>query len=77
MEQMMADPAAASSPNMAAMMASMDVVKHEHMWFSLAGFGLAAAKLLSDGGRLRGRLGATLWCVFAIALGAYMMGYTE
>ncbi len=77
MEQMMADPSAASSPNMAAMMASMDLVKHEHMWFSLAGFGLAAAKLLADGGRLKGRLGATLWCLFAIVLGAYMMGYTE
>ena len=77
MEKMMADPSLASSPNMAAMMASMDVVKHEHMWFSIAGFGLAAAKLLADGGRLKGRLGATLWCVFAIVLGVYMMGYTE
>jgi hypothetical protein len=77
MEQMMADPAAASSPGMAAMMASMDLVKHEHMWFSFLGFGLAAGKLFADGGRLRGRLGASLWCLFAIALGAYMMGYTE
>lgn len=77
MEKMMADPAAASNPNMASMMASMEIVKHEHMWFSVAGFGLAAAKLLADGGRLKGRLGATLWCLFAIVLGAYMMGYTE
>ncbi len=77
MEQMMADPNAASSPNMAAMMASMDVVKHEHMWFSFLGFGLAGGKLLADGGRLKGRLGACLWCLFAIVLGAYMMGYTE
>ena len=77
MEKMMADPSMASSPNMAAMMASMDVVKHEHMWFSLFGFGLAAAKLLADGGKLKGRLGATAWCVFAIVLGVYMMGYTE
>lgn len=77
MEQMMADPALASSPNMAAMMASMELVKHEHMWFSIFGFGLAAAKLAADGGRLKGRLGATLWTLFAVVLGLYMMGYTE
>jgi hypothetical protein len=77
MEKMMADPAMASSPAMDKMMASMEVVKHEHMWFSIFGFGLAAAKLLADGGKLKGRLGATLWTLFAIVLGAYMMGYTE
>ncbi|MGE5414614.1 MAG: hypothetical protein ACM3NW_10585 [Syntrophomonadaceae bacterium] len=77
MEKMMADPSMASSPNMAAMMASMEMVKHEHMWFSLFGFGLAAAKLLADGGKLKGRAGATLWCIFAVVLGVYMMGYTE
>ena len=77
MEKMMADPSMASSPAMDRMMASMEIVKHEHMWFSIFGFGLAAAKLLADGGKLKGRLGATLWTVFAIVLGAYMMGYTE
>jgi len=77
MERMMADPTMASSPAMKSMMASMDLVKHEHMWFSISGFGLAAAKLLADTGRLKGRLGATLWSVFAIILGIYMMGYTE
>ena len=77
MAQMMADPAMASSPAMGSMMASMALVKHEHLWFSIFGFGLAAAKLLADMGRLKGRLGATLWSVFAIMLGIYMMGYTE
>jgi hypothetical protein len=59
------------------MMGTMELVKHEHLWFSTLGFGLAAAKLLADTGRLKGRLGATLWSVFAITLGVYMMGYTE
>jgi len=77
MEKMMADPNAANSPDMARMMASMEVVKHEHMWFSIFGFGLAAAKLLADGGKLKGKLGATLWTLFAMALGVYMMGYVE
>ena len=77
MAQMMSDPAMASSPAMKSMMASMDLVKHEHLWFSISGFGLAAAKLLADIGRLKGRLGTTLWSVFAIILGIYMMGYTE
>ena len=77
MEQMMSDPSMASSPAMASMMASMEVVKHEHMWFSIFAFGLASAKLLADGGKLKGRLGATLWTLFAIVMGIYMMGYTE
>ncbi len=77
MVQMMSDPAVASSPAMKSMMASMDLVKHEHLWFSISGFGLAAAKLLADTGRLKGRLGTTLWSVFAIILVIYMMGYTE
>jgi len=77
MQQMMSDPAMASSPAMQSMMASMAVVKHEHLWFSVTGFGLAAAKLLADTGRLKGRLSATLWSVFAILLGIYMMGYVE
>jgi hypothetical protein len=77
MAQMMSDPAMASSPAMQSMMASMKLVKHEHLWFSIFGFGLAAAKLVADTGRLKGRPGATLWSVFAIMLGVYMMGYTE
>jgi copper resistance protein D len=77
MAQMMSHPAMASNPVMQSMMASMELVKHEHLWFSTLGFGLAAAKLLADTGRLKGRLGATLWSVFAIMLGVYMMGYTE
>jgi putative copper resistance protein D len=77
MAQMMSDPAMASSPAMQDMMASMKLVKHEHLWFSICGFGLGAAKLLADTGRLKGRLGATLWSVFAIILGVYMMGYTQ
>jgi putative copper resistance protein D len=77
MAQMMSHPAMASSPAMQSMMGTMELVKHEHLWFSTLGFGLAAAKLLADTGRLKGRLGATLWSVFAIMLGVYMMGYTE
>ncbi len=80
MDQMMhqmPDPAMASSPAMKSMMATMDTLKHEHLWFSILGFGLAAAKLLADTGRLKGRLGATLWTLFAIILGIYMMGYVE
>ena len=80
MEQMMShmsDPARASSQPTKSMMASMNLVKHQHLWFSVFGFGLAFAKLLADTGRLKGRLGTTLWTLFAILLGVYMMGYTE
>ncbi len=77
MMQQMSDPALASSPAMKSMIATMGVVKHEHLWFSVIGFGLAAAKLVADGGLLKGRLGATLWTLFAIALGIYMLGYKE
>jgi hypothetical protein len=80
MEQMMQHtsyPAMASSPAMKSMLASMDLVKHEHMWFSISGFGLAVTKLLAETGRFKGRFGATLWTLFAIILGVYMMGYTE
>ena len=77
MMEQMKDPAIAASPAMQRMMASMDIVRHEHLWFSLVGFGLAAAKLLGDTGRLKGRLGAGLWAVFAVILGTYMTGYTE
>ena len=77
MMQHASDAGMANNPAMQQMKASMATVKYEHLWFSLCGFGLAAAKLLADGGVLKGRLGATLWCVFAIVLGAYMMTYTE
>ena len=77
MAAMMKDPAMAASPAMQQMMASMNLVRHEHLWFSLMGFGLAAAKLLADMGIIKGRWGATLWSVFAILLGAYMTGYGE
>jgi hypothetical protein len=65
------------SPGMQQMMASMKLVRHEHLWFSLFGFGLVAAKLLADTGHLKGRWGATLWSVFAVFLGGYMIGYIE
>ncbi|HEV2348786.1 MAG TPA: hypothetical protein VG028_02965 [Terriglobia bacterium] len=77
MAQQMANPAVASSPAMQSMMAAMATIKHEHLWFSILGFGLAGAKLLADLGKLKGRLGATLWTLFAIVLGIYMMGYVE
>jgi hypothetical protein len=77
MMQSMSSTSAAADPAMKAMLASMSLVKHEHLLFSLCGFGLAAAKLLADGGVLKGRLGATLWTVFAIILAVYMLGYTE
>jgi hypothetical protein len=77
MAAMMKAPAMAASPAMRQMMTSMSLVRHEHLWFSLMGFGLAAAKLLGDMGAIKGRWGATLWSVFAIFLGAYMTGYVE
>jgi len=75
-EMEMAMSNAASTQAMQRAMASMAVVKHEHLWFSLCGFGLVAAKLLADAGYIRGRK-AVLWSFFAIALGAYMIGYVE
>jgi hypothetical protein len=73
----MSDSMMAGNPAMRNMTAAMNAVKREHLWFSVSGFGLAAAKLLADNGILKGRLGAALWSVFAIALGGYMLGYTE
>ncbi|MDQ6767220.1 MAG: hypothetical protein M3Z41_05380 [Candidatus Eremiobacteraeota bacterium] len=75
--QNMAGPAMTSGPAMQNMTASMDLVKHQHLWFSIFGFGLAVTRLLADIGLLKGRLGATLWPVFAMALGIYMTGYSE
>jgi hypothetical protein len=77
MMSQMSDKTMATDPSMRAMAATMHQIKFEHVWFSVCGFGLAAAKLLADAGILKGRLGATLWSVFAIALGAYMLSYTE
>ena len=67
----------AADPGMHQMLLSMSLIRHEHMWFSMMGFALVACKLLADTGRLTGRWGASLWCVFAIALGAYMTSYVE
>lgn len=66
----------ASTPIMKRAMASMAVVRHEHLWFSIFGFGLVAAKLLADAGYIRGRK-AAVWSLFAIMMGAYMIGYVE
>jgi hypothetical protein len=65
-----------ANPAMRHAMASMSLVRHEHLWFSLFGFGLVIAKLLADAGYLKGRK-AALWAVFAVLLGAYMIGYVE
>jgi len=59
MMQQMSDPQMAMTPAVKSMIASL----------------LGATKLLADIGRLRGRLGAALWPLFAIALGVYMFGY--
>jgi len=67
----------AATASMQQMTASMSLVRHEHLWISMIGFGLVAAKLLGDTGRLKGRWGSSLWPVFAILLGAYLTGYTE
>ncbi len=77
MMEHVSDPGMASSPVMKSMMVSMNLIKHEHLWISMIGFGFAAAKLLADGGVLKGRLGATLWTLFAIAIGIYLLGYAE
>lgn len=76
-QQMMQNTSMARSPAMQQMNTAMGVMKHEHLWFSLCGFALAPAKLLADAGIIKGRLGATLWTVFAVLLGIYMLGYTE
>jgi len=51
------------------MQALKNTIKHEQLCFSLIGFGLAGTRLLSDGGELEGRSGATLWTLFAVVLG--------
>lgn len=67
----------ASDPSMEQMMASMKTVLHQHMWFSILGFGVAGSRLLSDAQILKGRWAGILWTVFAIALGVYMTRYVE
>jgi hypothetical protein len=72
------DATATPSPADQNMIASMNLIKTEHRVFALFGFGFAAAKLLADVGFLKDRLGATLWPLFAMGLGLYMIGfYTE
>jgi len=68
---------ATTDAGMQQMMASMNTVLHEHKWFSILGFGVAGSRLLGDTRILKGRWGACLWTVFAIALGAYMTYYVE
>ena len=68
-------PTAAGGPE--SMEASMARIKHEHMLFAILGFGFVTSKLLSDTGRLSGRLGATLWPLFALATAIALLTYTE
>ena len=76
--QQMSNATMTPSPEAKSMMASMNLIKSEQLGFALFGLGLGAAKLLADTGVLKGRLGATLWPLFAIGLGIYMAGfYTE
>jgi len=77
MMQQMPDPQMATTPAVKSVIASTNLVKSEHRWFAVFGLGLGATKLLADIGWLRGRLGAALWPLFAIALGVYMFGYRE
>jgi hypothetical protein len=75
--QSMNDPSAAADPSMKKMVASMALIRHEHLTFAILGIGFAISKLGADLGWIRGRLGQTLWAVFAILLGLYMFGYSE
>jgi hypothetical protein len=80
MQQMMqhqSDQSMVSNPEMTRMQSAMRVVKHEHLWISICGFGFAITRLLADTEVLKGRLGATLWPLFAIAICVYLFGYTE
>src|SRR5207302_1269959 len=45
----------ADRPGMQPMFLSMNLVRREHLWFSLIGFVLLACKFLTDTGRLKGR----------------------
>jgi hypothetical protein len=71
------EPGNSAAANMHQMMASMSLVRYEHLWISIIGFGLVVAKLLGDTGHVKGRWGTALWPVFAILLGAYLTGYVE
>jgi hypothetical protein len=75
--QPMSGMAMAGGDSAQAMEASMARVKHEHLLFAIFGFGLVLTKVLADTGRLPGRLGATLWPLFALATGTFLLGYTE
>lgn len=76
-EDMAAMSQTTTDASMQQMLASMNTVLHEHMWFSILGFGVAGSRLLGDAKILKGRWGTCLWTVFAIALGAYMTRYVE
>jgi hypothetical protein len=71
------EPGNSASSGRQQMMASMTLVRHEHLWFSIIGFGFVVARLLGDTGHLKGRWGTALWPVFAVLLGTYMLGYVE
>jgi len=75
--QHMNETSAAPDPSMQRMLSSMALVKQEHLVFVILGLGFAVSKLGADMGWIRGRLGQTLWAVFAILLGLYMFGYSE
>jgi hypothetical protein len=75
MHQHMHDPAMAHDPAMMAMMQSMAVVKHEHMWFSIWGFLLAGFKFAADSGKVRSRWPHLVWSLCAMALGVYMAAF--
>jgi hypothetical protein len=73
----MGDMSHATDAGMQQMVASMETVLREHMWFSILGFGMAVSRLLGDAKILKGRWGTCLWTVFVIALGVYMTRYVE
>lgn len=75
--QMQGGMAGATGDPAESMEASMARIKHEHLWFAIVGFGFVVTRLLADTGKLPGRLGATLWPLFAMATGAMLLSYTE
>jgi hypothetical protein len=66
-----------ASPGMQQMMASMSLIRHEHLWISMIGLAFVVTRLLGDTGRLKGRWGTALWPLFAVLLGAYLTGYVK
>lgn len=52
-------------------------VKLQHLWFSIAGFGVAIFKLVYDGKFWRSPMAAALWPVCMAALGFLLIYYAE